>query len=63
MIQLKKVLTSPPALIAIDYSEGAGEIILAVDFSKKGWGAVLMQMTENKKTPSRYKSGMWNEIE
>ena len=58
MIQLKKILTSPPALIAIDYSEDAGEIILAVDSNRKDWGAVLMQMTENKKTPSRYKSGI-----
>ena len=63
MIQLKKVLISPSALIVINYSEGAGEIILAVDFSGKGWGAVLMQIIENKKAPSRYESGMWNEIE
>ena len=62
MIQLKKALTSPPALVAIDYSEGAGEIILAVDSSGKGWGAVLMQIMEGKKAPSRYKSGIWNEI-
>ena len=41
---LKIALTSPPALKTIDYSELAGLIILAVDASLKGWGAVLMQI-------------------
>ena len=42
MDALKLALTSAPALVKLDYSEGAGAIILAVDVSLKGWGAVLM---------------------
>ena len=39
---LKLKLTQAPILRAIDYGEDAGDIILAVDASLKGWGAVLM---------------------
>lgn len=35
---LKFALTSPPALVSLDYTEGAGDIILAVDASLEGWG-------------------------
>ena len=38
---LKLVLTTAPALRPLNYSFLAGEIILAVDFSLKGWGATL----------------------
>ncbi len=40
---LKLTLTTPPALVSLDYSEGAGDIILAVDASLEGCGGVLMQ--------------------
>ena len=40
---LKNALTSAPALVTIDYAEGAGRIVLAFDASLTGWGAVLMQ--------------------
>ena len=33
---LKLALTSPPALVSLDYSKDAGEIILAVDASLGG---------------------------
>ena len=36
MDALKKALTEAPALVKIDYSEGAGAIILRVDASLKG---------------------------
>ena len=36
MAILKKALTEAPALIQIDYSEGAGLIILTVDASLLG---------------------------
>lgn len=42
METLKARLTSSPALVAVDYSESAREITLAVDVSLDGWGAVLM---------------------
>jgi hypothetical protein len=63
MVRLKNVLILPLVLIAINYSENAGEIILAVDSSFKGWGAVFMQMVKKRRAPSRYKSGMWSDIE
>jgi len=64
MDQLKLALTQAPALVRIDYSEGAGEIILAADASLEGWGSVLMQLdAEGRRHPSRYESGLWNNAE
>ena len=57
---LKEALTSAPALRTLNYSEAAGEIILAVDASLQGWGAVFQQIdsTTGKRHPSRYESGL-----
>ena len=44
MAALKYALTNVPALVKIQYTDKAGEIILVVDASLKGWGAVLMQL-------------------
>jgi hypothetical protein len=65
MDTLKEALTSAPALRTLNYSEGAGEIILAVDASLQGWGAVLQQVdaVTGKRHPSRYQSGLWTEQE
>ena len=41
---LKTALTTAPALVKIIYMDGAGDVILAVDASYKGWGFVLMQL-------------------
>lgn len=60
---LKFALTRPPALVSLDYTEGAGEIILAVDASSEEWGGVLMQLVKGKRYPSRYKSGIWSSAE
>ena len=60
---LKLALTSPPALVSLDYTEGAGDIILAVDASLDGWGGVLMQLVKGKRHPSRYESGIWSNAE
>ena len=46
---LKLKLTSASALASLNYSEGAGMIILAVDVSGGGWGAVLMQVSRDSK--------------
>ena len=40
---VKKALTEEPALSTLDYSEGVGEIVLAVDSIGEGWGAILQQ--------------------
>ena len=61
---LKTALTEAPALVKIDYAEGAGVIILGVDASLEGWGAHLGQEDENGQVhPSRYESGLWNKAE
>ena len=64
MDTLKMALTQALALARIDYAEGARDIILVPDASKKGWGAVLMQLdTEGRRHPSRYQSRLWNKAE
>ena len=65
MTHLKTALTQAPALRGLDYSEGAGEIILAVDASLQGWGAILQQQDAEtgKRHPCRYESGHWTDQE
>jgi hypothetical protein len=66
MERLKTALTEAPALAKIDYSEGAGDIILTVDASLTGWGAVLQQLDARDKTKRhsiRYESGLWSAAE
>ena len=64
MAALKEALMAAPALVRIDYSEGAGAVILAVDASLEGWGAILGQEDKKgKKHPSWYESGLWNKAE
>src|ERR1700730_1689040 len=64
MSALKAALTTAPALVKIVYIDRAGEIILAVDASLKGWGAVLMQLDDQgKRHPYRYERGLWNQGE
>ena len=62
---LKLALTTAPALKTIDYSEGAGMIICAVDASGEGWGGNLMQVERNGKRRHaiRYESGIWSDVE
>ena len=62
---LKICLTSPPAIRSVDYSERAGEIILAADASLGGWGSTLMQQDTDSKRRfiCRYDSGLWSDAE
>ena len=55
---LKIALTTPPALMPLDYSIEAEFILLAVGSSFSGWGAVLGQLIGKKKRPARYESGL-----
>jgi hypothetical protein len=62
--QLKSALCSTPALVSMDYSAPIKDIVVAVDGSKKGWGAVLMQLDKDgKRHPVRYNSGVWSTSE
>lgn len=63
MDQLKVALTTPPALMPIDYLDEAGSVLLSVDASLTGGGAVLEQMYGKKRKPSRYESGIWSDAE
>jgi RNase H-like domain found in reverse transcriptase/Integrase zinc binding domain len=64
MAALKKALTEAPGLVSLDYSDEAGKIILTVDASLTGWGAVLQQLdTDKKRHPVRFESGLWTTAE
>lgn len=69
MDTLKGALTSAPLLKPIDY-KSKGRIILSVDASRTGWGAILQQEEESsgedatlkgkrKRHPARYEGGCW----
>lgn len=61
-----QALTTAPALVSIDYSEGAGLIIAAVDSSGTGWGCCMMQCSRedpNLRHPVRFESRVWNVTE
>ena len=60
---LKEALTNAPVLATLDYADDAGEIILAVDASGEGWGAILQQVIDGKSHAVRYESGVWSEPE
>lgn len=42
MAKLRDIIMTAPILISLDLSGEGGEIILIVDASLEGWGAVLM---------------------
>ncbi len=60
---LKLALTTPPALVSLDYTYGAGDIILAVDASLEWWGRVLMPLVQGKRHLSRHERGIWSSTE
>jgi len=62
MDELKKALTSAPALNPIDY-ESDGKILLSMDSSLAGWGAILQQEEPKtgKRHPARFESGICTE--
>jgi hypothetical protein len=64
MAILKEALCNAPALKTFDVSDGAGQIVVGVDASLEGWGAILQQEYENKdRHLCRYDSGLWNTAE
>jgi len=68
MDELKKALVSPPALKPIVYTaepgKKLGRIVLGVDASLLGFGAILQQEDEQgRRHPSQYESGLWTDAE
>ena len=68
MEELNCALISPPALRPIVYvpegDEGVSRLVLGVDSSLVGYGAILQQEDERgKRHPARYESGLWTETE
>src|SRR5258705_13693090 len=65
MDDLKDVLTHAPALKPINYKADR-KIILSVDSSQLGWGAILQQEEKpesKKRHPARYENGLWSVAE
>jgi hypothetical protein len=65
MDTLKRALTEAPFLITLDFSPGAGKIILNVDAAMTiGWGAVLQQeQSDGTRRPARFEGGLWSDSE
>lgn len=67
MATLQERLTTAPALVTLNHDEEAGKIVLVVDGSPTGWGAILMQEQMHKgkwkRHPARYESGIWSKAE
>jgi len=64
MAILKEALYNAPGLKTLDVSDGAGQIVVGVDASLEGCGAIFQQEDENKdRHPCRYGSGLWNNAE
>src|SRR5258706_16022960 len=60
MDDLKQALIEAPALKPIDY-EASSKIVLSVDSSLIGWGAILQQeddLDAKQRHPSRYENGL-----
>ena len=68
MRDLKHALVSPPALLPIAYTaelgKTQGRIVLGVDASCLGYGAILQQEDQNgKRHLVRYERGLWTDTE
>ncbi|KAJ9481740.1 hypothetical protein VN97_g11726 [Penicillium thymicola] len=62
-IKIKETLSTFPCVLPIDYSSVPLDVVIAVDASLKGWGAVLMQVRDGVRKPARYESGTWSATE
>lgn len=65
MKALQNALCTSPVLCRVDYSEGAREIVVAVDSSGFRWGGYLGQrdLDSGRVRPARYESRCWNKAE
>jgi hypothetical protein len=65
MKTLQQAMITAPILVKIDYSPGAGEIVVGVDASLEGYGGYLGQrdLETRRVRPARYESGVWSQAE
>lgn len=61
--QIKSILTTFPVVMPINYDADPLDIIVAIDASVHGWGAVLLQNHQGRRHPACYKSGVWSNSE
>jgi hypothetical protein len=61
--EIKHRLSTFPSVLPIDYDFEPLEIVVFVDASKHGWGAVLAQVRNGVRKPARYESGVWSDAE
>jgi hypothetical protein len=59
MDTIKQGLTTAPVLRTPRYGPNAGMLILAIDAGGEGWGAVLIQLTDDLRHSCRYESSHW----
>jgi len=60
----KAAICNAPVLMLLDVSNGAWQIVLVVDASWEGWGAILQQTDESKdRHPCHNESRFWNKSE
>lgn len=62
-LELKLILTNPPVLSFPDFSRGAAPLIITVDASGVGAGAVLTQQQDGAERPLAYASTTFNQVE
>ncbi|KAF2352941.1 hypothetical protein FHG87_016306, partial [Trinorchestia longiramus] len=61
--KLKEILTNPPLLSYPDFSEDAAPLIITVDASGVGAGAVLSQVQKGEERVLAYASTTFNKVE
>ena len=64
MFNLKMALTQAPTLVTINYRSNSGLIIITFNASKKGQGAIIMQLDkDNKQYLARFESSIQTTLE
>jgi len=64
MAMLKEALCNAPVSKTLDVSDGAGQIVMGVDASSEGWGAILQQEDKNRdRHRCHYERELWNKAE
>jgi len=64
MAIMNEALCNAPAFETFEVSNGTGQIVVGVDTSSQGWGAILPQEDNNNdRHPCHYESSLWTKAE